>query len=115
MGGCETPRRDRVSESSGIEGWNKACDETILRHHERRKALASYRDSELGREQIREDGGIFRATLNVIEELEAVLQTRLNRKAPQIEHLSKGEETIITIRIPEGRNKHHVPMDFNQT
>jgi hypothetical protein len=108
-------REPPLRSGADLDTWNKICDQIILQHHERRKALASYRDSELGRERIREDGGISRAILNVIEELEAVLQTRLNRKAsPRIEHLSEGEETVITIRIPEGTKRHHVSMDFDQ-
>ncbi len=103
MGGCDSPRRDRVQEGSGVDGWNEACDQTIARHHERRKALASYHESELGRERIREAGGISRALLNVIESLEAVLQTRgTEDKAPEIEQTNDGKGTVITIRIPEG-------------
>lgn len=98
----ESPRRDRVSESSGIEGWNKACDETIVRHHERRKALSDYHDKERAREDQRRRGGISRALVDTIETLEAVLETRpLEADAPTIDQVATGKEMVIKITIPE--------------
>ncbi len=98
---CESPQRDRVQEGSGIEGWNKACDETILRHHERRKALQDFHDQQHQREHIRNQGGIFRTIIDVIETLEALTNScHQENGAPTIEQTSGHEETVIKIRIP---------------
>lgn len=101
MGGCESPRRDRVQEGSGLEGWNKACDETILRHHERRKALLDYHQKEEQREIIRNRGGIFRSIINLIETLESLTESCSHEEgALTIEEASDHKETVFKIRIP---------------
>lgn len=98
----ESPRRDQVQEGSSVEGWNKACDDTIVRHHERRKALSDYHDKERGREDQRRRGGISRALVDTIETLEAILATRsLEANAPTIEQIASGKEMVIKIIIPE--------------
>ncbi len=110
---CESPQRDRVQEGSGLEGWNKACDETIVRHHERRKALQDFHDKEHQREHIRNRGGIHRTIIDVIETLEALTESRSHQEgALTIEQVSGHEETVIKIRIPAVAAQRRLPSDY---
>lgn len=109
---CESPRREIIQAGVDLDGWNKACDETIVRHHEQRKALDGFHDEQRRKECVRDRGGVFRTIINVIEMLEALTNScHQEDGSPTIEQVSGHEETVIKIRIPSVATRRQ-PSDY---